>query len=589
LSIVSDNLLIDQWPNLEIESKEMEVKIETTSSFTDSEPSACEVKFTNNLRCGFVENFLEDFLVLETNSDVIIQTKDGVLSAHSIVLASHSLWLKYLLSETYCCHGTSTLFLPDFTSDEVKDYLSQLYQGQITNNELLEVLNSKNHKNAAVEGSNNNGNFIHDEEKNIVPDFSLTKCHEPDFDTTCKVENELICSDTELDIVKNEIEFNENAEPSLSNIKDETDKINDNIIDFKNEEIEDDCVDDLQKGNESDSDYSESTKSPELTLSCHKCDYSTHNKRYLASHLKTHARNENKPFFFTTMNQNELSFTKTSDDQYKCNHCEYTYHKRQVLERHLVKHLIVKKGEKKPMYIRDKNTFCVRHDENGKRISPAWNYFTQNSDDPMRYTCNLCNHSYKLSSHGEQQSTLLQHLRLSHDISANKKSKKHQLPDPVWDKFEVDPNDKQKYTCKDCGKKIKVTGKDPRNLRTHIQNQHTKNDGYTCSHCGKTFKVLRSKVLHEFRHNPPTLFCNHEGCEKAFHFKTELEKHLRTHTDERPYVCSQCGNSFRQRIHLETHMISHSDEKQFECSRCHLMFKHSSTLNKHKCSVDPLQ
>ena len=181
--------MIDQWPNLEIESKEMEVKIETTSSFTDSEPSACEVKFTNNLRCGFVENFLEDFLVLETNSDVIIQTKDGVLSAHSIVLASHSLWLKYLLSETYCCHGTSTLFLPDFTCDEVKDYLSQLYQGQITNNELLEVLNSKNHKNAAVEGCIKSGNIMDDddEQKNILPDFSVTKCHEPNFDTTCQI------------------------------------------------------------------------------------------------------------------------------------------------------------------------------------------------------------------------------------------------------------------------------------------------------------------------------------------------------------------------------------------------------------------
>lgn len=43
-------------------------------------------------------------------------------------------------------------------------------------------------------------------------------------------------------------------------------------------------------------------------------------------------------------------------------------------------------------------------------------------------------------------------------------------------------------------------------------------------------------------------------CEKRFISGNDLRKHIRTHTDERPYVCNECGQAFRQAGSLKNHI-----------------------------------
>lgn len=75
-----------------------------------------------------------------------------------------------------------------------------------------------------------------------------------------------------------------------------------------------------------------------------------------------------------------------------------------------------------------------------------------------------------------------------------------------------------------------------------------------------------------------------ENCEKAYSRPCLLEQHIRSHKDERPYLCNVpgCNKAFLRDSHLKTHLLSHSVEKPLYCSFCGKGFNTNQHLNRHE-------
>ncbi|XP_026374945.2 zinc finger protein 169 isoform X1 [Ursus arctos] len=134
------------------------------------------------------------------------------------------------------------------------------------------------------------------------------------------------------------------------------------------------------------------------------------------------------------------------------------------------------------------------------------------------------------------------------------------------------------HVCPECGRSFCQKSDLTKHQRTHSGEKP-----YSCRECGRGFGRKSSLTIHQRKHSGEKPYVCRE-CGRHFRYTSSLTNHKRIHSGERPFECQECGRGFRQKIALILHQRTHLEEKPFVCPECGRGFCQKASLLQHRSS-----
>ncbi|TLS28506.1 hypothetical protein PpBr36_00241 [Pyricularia pennisetigena] len=120
-------------------------------------------------------------------------------------------------------------------------------------------------------------------------------------------------------------------------------------------------------------------------------------------------------------------------------------------------------------------------------------------------------------------------------------------------------------------------------IERHLQT-HTGDRPFSCPYCPDMFSAKQALEQHILIHKKEKpLKCNFPGCNKSFRQQSARTMHMRVHTKERPLKCNLCDRTFSESSNLAKHRRTHAAEGSFHCEfpECKKTFHRQDQLRRH--------
>jgi uncharacterized Zn-finger protein len=136
--------------------------------------------------------------------------------------------------------------------------------------------------------------------------------------------------------------------------------------------------------------------------------------------------------------------------------------------------------------------------------------------------------------------------------------------------------------CDICAKEFRTRDLMKLHRRLHIESERRR---FCCHFCGIGFLHKHLLAEHMYVHlDAPELQC--ERCAKLFSHPKSLLAHRKHHhgrgPPEKRYACNFCPRRFPAPNHLERHVRTHTGERPFPCDLCEQRYSREDKLKEHR-------
>lgn len=136
-----------------------------------------------------------------------------------------------------------------------------------------------------------------------------------------------------------------------------------------------------------------------------------------------------------------------------------------------------------------------------------------------------------------------------------------------------------KYNCPHC----ETVCTRQRDYEVHLRT-HTNEKPFECEQCGMAFSADYTLIRHIRQVHEQERDHQCQICDESFFTRTHLKRHMLTHSKILNFTCTLCQESFSRKDTLDLHILNkHTEERKFACDQtdCNFKTNQSSALTKH--------